>query len=88
MTVSDKDRADMLLGVCEDLFIRCCALQALLDEAKLADWPRRLDMTISSDLASQIRVEFREIYQQALEQVDQSRMLELLKKMTVPEKLQ
>ena len=64
---TDKEHADILLQLCEDLFIRACVLQALLDEAALADWPRRLDKTVNSEQAIPLREEFRALYQPLLE---------------------
>lgn len=74
---SDKERADMLLDLCEQLFIQGCVLRALLDESGMAEWPCKLSKTLDSDAAIPLREEFREIYQQSLQQADQARFLSL-----------
>lgn len=85
---SDKERADMLLTLCEELFVRACALQALLEESGLANWLGRLDKTINSEQAIQMRADFRETYELCLQQADQNALMEFLKKARTPEKIQ
>ena len=85
---SDKELADTLLALCEELFIRACVLQALLDESGLADWSRRLDNTLNSEQATPLRAGFREIYEQSLAEAGQNDLLEILKRVKVPGKIQ
>lgn len=64
--LTDKERSGMLLRACETLLVHNVALRSLLQEAKVVDWPRKLGMTLSSDLASQTRAAFRASYSQCL----------------------
>jgi hypothetical protein len=85
---TDKERADMLLTLCEELFVRACALQALLEESGLANWLGRLDKTIDSEQATQMRAEFHETYEWCLQQADQNALGKFLKNAKTGGKIQ
>ena len=85
---TDKERADWLLELCEALFTRACVLQALLEESGLANWPRRLDISLNSEQAAYIRGEFREMYEQSLAQADKNALTEFLRRVKIPGKIQ
>jgi hypothetical protein len=85
---TDKERADWLLELCEALFTRACVLQALLDESELANWPRRLDISLNSEQGTYLRAAFLEMCEQYLAQADQNSLVEFLRQVKIPGKIQ
>jgi hypothetical protein len=88
MPISDKERADMLLTTCENLYIQNVALRVLLDTAKLEGWNDTLDKIVASDLASSIREGLREGYAQAFADVEAKRLKEFLENLPTSGPLQ
>ena len=76
---TDAEKIEMLFATCEQLFIRAACLQAILDEAKVPDWPHKTDTLANSAVAISASAEFREIYQRAIEIADQNKRREFLK---------